>query len=127
MKIKEMYMIFDSNNQIKKHYFTTFGQAQCNFNGCICLGKMIDSLKFLVDSYEKTKKRTDEIINNKENLNRINILESKEDNLYKSYYDITHEILTNEEIDQIQKDINYNFMSNTFIDKMVELLESKEV
>lgn len=127
MKISETYMIFNKENKIKWHHFTTSGQAQCNLYGCICLSKLIDSLKNLVDSYEKTMKEFDEVLNTIEGYKQARSYEIKEDNLYSSYYELVHTILTDEEITKIQKDINYNFMSTPFIDKMVELLESKEV
>ncbi len=54
-------------------------------------------------------------------------LEKLDSNIYKTYYDTIFTILTNEEVEQIQKSINYDFMSQTFISKMVELLENKEI
>lgn len=45
----------------------------------------------------------------------------KKNNLvYSKYYDLVHSILTNEKIDEIQKKINYNFMSLDFINELVK-------
>ena len=57
MKINEMYLIFDKNNELVKNYFTTSGQAQCNRYGCISLKQEIDSLRDLIKSYEEVKKK----------------------------------------------------------------------
>ncbi len=152
MKINEMYLIFNENNEIKEHYITTFGQAQCNLYGCISLKQEINLLKELVQHKNENDKEIDILLKKweqsetKENLKDIdNILlgcpikkksfytdkfqelENIEQKIYRSYYDTVHVILTNEEVQKIQKSINYNFMSDLFINKMIELLESKEV
>ena len=45
----------------------------------------------------------------------------KQNNLvYSKYYDLVHSILTNEKIEEIQKKINYNFMSLDFINELVK-------
>ena len=149
MKIKEMYLMFDKNNELKKGV-TPYGQASCNLNGCICIASLIETLKGLVKKHEKTEKDIDILLNKweqaetsqKETLgNMITLKPYKksfysekykeystiENNLYISYHNIIHAILTDDEIHTIQKKINYNFMSNLFINKMTELLESKEV
>lgn len=150
MKINEMYLIFDENNELVKNYITTSGQAMCNRFGCISLKQEIDSLKGLLETHKETEKEIDELLNKWEQAETnaketaINVLttmpykksfysenykelSTKESNLYASYHDLVHTILTNEEIDKIQKSIHYDFMSDLFIDKMIELLESKEV
>lgn len=127
MKIKEMYMIFNNESKIKWQYFTTFGQAQCNRYGCISLSSLIDSLKGLVNSYLETQKEEDKILNTINGYRYVKKYETKTDNLYSSYYELVHTILTDEEIQKIQKSISYNFMSELFVNKMIELLESKEV
>lgn len=153
MKIKETYMIFDSNNQIKKHYFTTSGQAQCNLYGCICLEKLIDSLKGLLKTYqdienemnlltkEWEKEESKEAMQN----NIINILlgykiyeetkftkkykelYKKHDKLLNSYSNTIDLLLTVDEIKKITKKNGFTVLNEMFIDKMIELLESKEV
>lgn len=128
MKIKEMYVILNKDNTIKKHYITTFGQASCNLNGCICLDNLVGTLKNLIKSYNTNNEELKRILGIKPfNKDKIRTLEKKEDNLYKSYYDTVFSLLTVEEINKIQKQIEYNFMSDNFINKMIELLESKEV
>lgn len=152
MKINEMYLIFDKNNEIVKNYITTSGLAQCNRNGCVSLKQEIDCLKELIHRKNENDKEINILIKkweqaeSKENLNDINNillgcpikkksfytekfqeLENIEQNIYKSYYDTVHIILTSEEVQRIQKSINYNFMSELFINKMIEALESKEV
>ena len=128
MKIKEMYVIFNKDNTIKKHYITTFGQAGCNLNGCICLDNLVGTLKNLIKSYKTNNENLKQLLNIKPlDEEKLKLLEKKENNLYKSYYDIVFSLLTIEEINKIQKQIEYNFMSDKFINKMVELLESKKV
>lgn len=151
-KINEMYLIFNKNNELVKNHITTFGQAQCNRYGCISLKRVIELLKELLQHKNENDKEIDILLKKweqaetKENLQDINNillgcpikkksfytekfqeLETIEQNIYKSYYDTVHVILTNDEIYKIQKSINYDFMSNLFINKMIELLESKEV
>ena len=53
-------------------------------------------------------------------------LENAIDILYKYYYEDVHAILSDEEINQIQKEINYNFMSDKFYIKIIEKLENME-
>lgn len=150
MKINEMYLIFNKNNELVKNYITTFGQAQYNLYGCISLKQEIDSLKNLLKTHEEIEKEIDTLLkkweqaesNVKETLGNIitlspykksfysekyKELSTKESNLYTSYYNLTYTVLTFEEVCKIQKQINYNFMSDLFINKMIELLESKEV
>lgn len=152
VNINKMYMIFDKNNELVKNHITTFGLAQCNRYGCISLKQEIESLKELLQHKNENDKEIDILLNKwqqsetKENLQDINNillgcpikkksfytekfkeLETIEQNIYKSYYDTVHVILTNDEVQKIQKSINYDFMSNLFINKMIELLESKEV
>lgn len=152
MKINKMYLIFDKNNELVKNYITTSGLAQCNLYGCISLKREIELLKELVQHKKENDKEIDILLNKweqaetKDNLKDINNillgcpikkksfytekfqeLENIEQNIYKSYYDTVHVILKSEEVEIIQKSINYDFMSDLFINKMVELLESKEV
>lgn len=152
MKINKMYLIFDKNNELVKNYITTSGLAQCNLYGCISLEKEIELLRELIQHKKENDKEIDILLNKweqaetKENLKDINNillgcpikkksfytekfqeLENIEQNIYKSYYDTVHVILKSEEVQEIQKSINYDFMSNLFINKMIELLESKEV
>ncbi len=151
MKIKEMYMIFDKNNELKPQYFTTFGQAQCNLYGCICLENLIDSLKGLLKSYQDTEKEINlltkewEKEESKETMqnNIVNILlgykidrETKftekykelykyHNNLMNSYSNTIDLLLTADETKKIIKKNGYIVLNEIFIDKMVELLESK--
>ena len=151
MKIKEMYMIFDKNNELKPQYFTTFGKAQCNLYGCICLENLIDSLKGLLKSYQDTEKEINlltkewEKEESKETMqnNIVNILlgykidrETKftekykelykyHNNLMNSYSNTIDLLLTADETKKIIKKNGYIVLNEIFIDKMVELLESK--
>ncbi len=132
-KINEMYLIFNEKNELVKNYITTFGQAQCNLYGCISLKREIELLKELVQHKKDIDKEMDILLEKWKQSNIISYaekfkeLETIEQNVYKSYYNIVNAILTIDEIQKIQKSINYDFMSELFIDKMIELLESKEV
>lgn len=148
MKINEMYLIFDKNNELVENYITTFGQAQCNSYGCISLKNEINCLRNLIAIRKETEKEIDILLNkweqaeSKVNQTLNNIitlapykksfyskkykeLSKKESNLYTSYHNTVHAILTNEEVSEIQKQINYNFMSDLFIDEMIKILKIK--
>ena len=97
-------------------------------NGYICIDNLVGTLKNLIKSYKTNNEELKEALDIKPfNKDKVRKLEKKEDNLYKSYYDTVFSLLTVEEINKIQKQIEYNFMSDDFINKMIELLESKEV
>lgn len=132
-KINNMYLIFNERNELVKNYVTTFGQAHNSLYGCISLKREIELLKELVQHKKEIDKETDILLEKwkQTNINsyaeKFKELETIEQNIYKSYYTIVNAILTIDEIQKIQKSINYDFMSELFINKMIELLESKEV
>lgn len=136
MKIIESYMIFKENGEIKKNYFTTSGQAYCNKYGCISVKNQIETLKELIKRMKENDKETNVLLDKWEKtpIEKKNFYTEKykelnevNSNIYESYYNLVYTILTNEEVEKLQKQIKYNFMSNLFINKMTELLESKEV
>ena len=136
MKIIESYMIFKENGEIKKNYFTTSGQAYCNKYGCISVKNQIETLKELIKRMKENDKETNVLLDKwkKTPIEKKNFYTEKykelnevNSNIYESYYNLVYTILTNEEVEKLQKQIKYNFMSNLFINKMTELLESKEV
>ena len=134
MKIIESYMIFKENGEIKKNYFTTSGQAYCNKYGCISVKNQIETLKELIKRMKENDKETEVLLDKWEKSNskykyteKYKELNEVNSNIYESYYNLVYTILTNEEVEKLQKQIKYNFMSNSFINKMIELLESKEV
>lgn len=98
-------------------------------------GNKLIKIKSFIDQRKKYEEKQDKILKDWEQdrehtkyYNKKFIdLENAIDILYRYYYEDIHAILTNEEINQIQREINYNFMSDKFYNKMVEKLESKEV
>ena len=151
MKINEMYLIFDKNNELVKNYITTSGLAQCNKYGCISLKQIIDSLKTLLKTYKKTENEIDllekewEKTEGKETMQNeiVNILLElkvktetlftkkykelyiKKRNLLYSYNGTIDLLITKEEQTKIIKRNGFIALNELFIDKIVELLESK--
>ena len=75
----------------------------------------------LLTNWEKDKTHPEYYKKEDERLSKI------EDNLYKYYYENVYAILTSEEVDNIQKKINYNFMSDDFIKEVVNYLENEKL
>lgn len=50
-----------------------------------------------------------------------------EDNLYRYYYESVFAILTQDEVDSLQKIINYNFMSESFINEVIKYLTTTKL
>lgn len=44
------------------------------------------------------------------------------DILYKQYYELVHSLITNEVVDEIQKKIDYDFMSIKFINELINYI-----
>lgn len=101
----------------------------------LTINNIIALIKAYIDQMKKYETKLNQLLEewkqdqkNTEFYNKKFIsLENSIDILYKYYYEDVHAILTIEEINKIQKEINYNFMSDEFYNKMIELLESKEV
>lgn len=153
VNINEMYLIFDKNNELVKNYITTSGLAQCNRYGCISLKQIIDSLKTLLKTYKEIENEIDllekewekaeseksiqnEIINimlgrkrEKETLftKKYKELYIKKRNILYSYTSTIDSLITKEEQIKIIRKNGFIALDESFINKTVELLESKEV
>lgn len=100
----------------------------------IKINDIIALIKAYLDQMKKYEEKENQLLKeweqdqkNTEYYNKKFIsLENAIDILYKYYYEDVHAILTIDEINKIQKEIHYNFMSDKFYNKMIELLESKE-
>lgn len=107
-------------------------EAKENEKG-IKINDIIALTKAYLDQMKKYEEKENQLLKeweqDKENTEFYNkkfiSLENAIDILYKYYYENVHAILSDEEINQIQKEINYNFMSDKFYNKMIEKLESK--
>lgn len=44
------------------------------------------------------------------------------DSLYTQYYNLVHSLITNEVIDEIQKKIDYDFMSVKFVNELIKYI-----
>ena len=135
-KIREDYYNFylklDNNNINKLEENGKIYTHGIGANGIggeyIRLDHMITSIEEVAKTYQKNNCIIDELFKdydkNKEEIER---LESYNDNSYDSYYNIVHSILTNEEIEQIQKEIEYNFMSLSFTSRLEDLLKYEKL
>ena len=94
----------------------------------IKLDQMIKSIEEMAITYQKNNCIIDELFKDYDkNKQEIERLEKYIDNSYDSYYNIVHSILTNEEIDQIQKEIEYKFMSLSFTSRLKDLLKYEKL
>lgn len=92
------------------------------------LQNVVDNLTNLIVDYQQTNYLIDELFKNfDENKNKIEELEKIQDNRYKSYYNSVYSILTREEVNKIQKEINYNFMSLSFKVRLEDILKFEKL
>lgn len=126
--IGEKYIKIDSNGHLIHQ------EAKKNEKG-IKINDIIALIKAYIDQMKKYEEKQDQLLKDwqqnqkytKEYNKKYIDLENAIDILYKYYYEDVHAILTIAEINEIQREINYNFMSEKFYDKLIELLERKEV
>lgn len=132
-KLNNARIKMDENGNLKYGLYYNLNLNDDRFS--LLLTNAVALTKSIIEYRNKLEKEQDSLCNNWENdKNHVDYynkkyleLEDKINNLYNDYYKIVYAILTKEEIDKIQKEIHYNFMSEKFYNKMVELLESKEV
>lgn len=131
-KLNDAWVKIDSNGNLQNGFYF---DIDINKEPSILLTDVIALIKVLFKKRNQLEKEQDKICKlwekDKNNTSYYNNeflkLEHKIDELYKYYYDDVHAILTKDEVNQIQKEINYNFMSEKFYNKMIELLESKGI
>lgn len=75
----------------------------------------IDEWTEILDNKKMTSDQANDIF-----ADVIEGLSNKSHDVYTKYYEIVHSLLSNEKIDEIQKKINYNFMSLDFINELVK-------
>ena len=92
-------------------------------------------MRIEVNRYLECIKKHDEILKDWEQDKTHNEYYAKEDekldtlenNLYKYYYESVFAVLTKDEVETIQKKINYDFMSEKFIDETIKYLENEKL
>lgn len=118
-------------------YIFTYGYGANGIGGrdYIRLDHIIESMQLELNKINQIEKEHDNLLKEWErDLNHDNyyIKEDKrlsdiEDNLYKYYYESVFAMLTQEEVNQIQKKINYNFMSESFINEVIKYLTTNKL
>lgn len=153
LRIEEMYLRFNEEKEPVKGIMT-FGNACCYpGHDVIAVKSLIDTIKGILKSHEEVEQDIDKILKEWEKSEsdhriaqsvqevlthstvtnksyyseKFKEFEELENNLYLSYYRLVHTILENDEVQEINKKIGYNFVSNEFINNMIIFLENKEV
>lgn len=138
-KLNQFYCRLDEKGEHLETngYIFTYGYGANGIGGrdYIRLDHIIDNMRIEVNRYLESIKKHDEILKDWEQDKTHNEYYSKEDkklntlenNLYKYYYESVFAVLTKDEIDQIQKKINYDFMSEKFINETINYLENEKL
>lgn len=77
-----------------------------------------ETLDMWHETIESKKMSSEEANNTYEPV--ITDLSNIQHKLYTEYYNLVHSLVSNEKVDEIQKKINYNFMSLDFINELVK-------
>lgn len=94
----------------------------------IRLDHVISNMEDMVTRYYQNNHKIDDLFKDyNKNREEIEKLEKINDNLYKSYYNSAYAILTREEVEQIQKEIDYNFMSLSFMARLQDVLRCEKL
>lgn len=135
-KLRQFYCRLDKKGEHleKTGYIFTYGYGANRIGNrdYIRLDHIIDTMYLEINKYNKTieehenlfkeweeyKNHDDYYTNEDERLSKI------EDNLYNYYYENVYAILTNEEVNEIQKRIGYDFMSVKFVEEMIAYLKN---
>ena len=135
-KLQNFYCRLDEKGEHLEQtgYIFTYGYGANGIGGrsYIRLDHIIDSMELEVNRMEKITKEHQELLDNWAQdkthesyyINEDKKLSEIEDNLYKYYYENVYAVLTSKEVYNIQKKINYNFMSNDFIKEVINYLEN---
>jgi len=92
------------------------------------LDHVISNMESMVIRYDQNNYKIDELFKDyNKNKEEIERLEKINDNLYKSYYNSAYAILTKDEVEQIQKEIDYNFMSLSFTVRLQDILRCEKL
>ena len=135
-KIREDYYNFylklDNNNINKLEESGKIYTHGIGANGIggeyIRLDHVISNMENMAIRYDQNNYKIDELFKDyNKNKEEIEKLEKINDNLYKSYYNSAYAILTKNEVEQIQKEIDYNFMSLSFTVRLKDLLKYEKL
>lgn len=138
-KLNQFYCRLDEKGEHLEinGYIFTYGYGANSIGGrdYIRLDHIVDNMRIEVKRYLESIKKHDKLLKDWEQDKTHNEYYAKEDeklnilenNLYKYYYESVFAVLTKDEVDQIQKKINYNFMSEKFIDETIKYLENEKL
>lgn len=135
-KIREDYYNFylklDNNNINKLEESGKIYTHGIGANGIggeyIRLDHVISNMENMTIRYDQNNYKIDELFKDyNKNKEEIEKLEKINDNLYESYYNSAYAILTKDEVEQIQKEIEYNFMSLSFTVRLKDLLKYEKL
>lgn len=125
-KLNQFYCRLDEKGEHLETngYIFTYGYGANGIGGrdYIRLDHIIDNMRIEVNRYLESIKKHDELLKDWEQ-DKTHL----ENNLYKYYYESVFAVLTKDEVDQIQKKINYDFMSEKFIDETIKYLENEKL
>ena len=131
MNFKNFYLKIDNKtNQLEESgIIYTHGIGANGIGGeYVNLQNVIDNLTNLIIDYQQTNYLIDELFEDyNKNKQQIEKLEKIQDNRYKSYYNGIYAILTCEEVNKIQKEIDYNFMSLSFKARLEDVLKYEKL
>ncbi len=92
------------------------------------LDHVISNMEAMTIRYDQNNYKIDELFKDyNKNKEEIKRLEKINDNLYRSYYNSVYAILTKDEVEQIQKEIDYNFMSLSFTVSLQDILRCEKL
>jgi hypothetical protein len=138
-ELKNYYCRLDEKGEHLENtgYIFTYGYGANGIGGrdYIRLDHIIENMQLEVNKINQIEKEHIELFKNWENdkthedyyIKEDKRLSDVEDNLYKYYYESVFAILTQEEVNQIQKKINYNFMSESFINEVIKYLTTNKL
>ena len=138
-ELKNYYCRLDEKGEHLENtgYIFTYGYGANGIGGrdYIRLDHIIENMQLELNKINQIEKEHDNLLKEWErDLNHDNyyIKEDKrlsdiEDNLYKYYYESVFAMLTQEEVNQIQNKINYNFMSESFINEVIKYLTTNKL
>ena len=138
-KLRNYYCRLDEKGEHLENtgYIFTYGYGANGIGGrdYIRLDHIIENMQLEVNRINQIEKEHDNLLKEWErDLNHEDYytkedkrLSDIEDNLYKSYYESVFAILTQEEVNQIQKKIKYKFMSESFINEAIKYLTTNKL
>ena len=138
-ELKNYYCRLDEKGEHLENtgYIFTYGYGANGIGGrdYIRLDHIIENMQLEVNRINQIEKEHDNLLKEWKNdkthedyyIKEDKRLSDIENNLYKYYYEDVFAMLTQEEVNQIQKKINYNFMSESFINEVIKYLTTNKL